>query len=161
MSDEHQDLAARDHAAAAGNTAPQDAQNDWITQGDDGEYLYSVELIEPVEGPSVEGEEGDGDEGDFDDGIREYQSVEIHGVIVYGTAPGQRLPGYLSKAQKEMVQGLSAQIDLGAGAVAERVRSLFAELKASGLVLIGELDDLRMHINHHVPHADLVAEEGR
>lgn len=156
MSDEHQDLAARDHAAAAGNTAPQDAQNDWITQGEDGEYLYSLELIEPVEGPSVEGEEGD-----FDAGIREYQSVEIHGVIVYGTAPGQRLPGYLSKAQKEMVQGLSAQIDLGAGADAERVRSLFAELKASGLVLTGELDDLRMHINHHVPHADLVAEEGR
>ncbi|KSQ21782.1 hypothetical protein APB26_32910 [Pseudomonas aeruginosa] len=161
MSEEQQGLPARNNADGAAITESQDAPEGWITQDDAGEYLYSVELIEQTEGPSVGAEEEDGVEDDLDEELLEYQSVEVHGVIVYGTAPGQRLPGYLSKEQKAMVQGLSAQLDLGAGADGDRVRSLFGELAASGLVLAGELSDLRLRINRDVPHAGLVAEEGR
>lgn len=152
MSDEHQDLAERQKAttAQAGHQGNPDGDGGGgyllSLDGNDDGYL-SVEVIEGDEGYSIDD--------DAPEGVREYQSVEIHGVIVYGAAPGQRLPGYLSKAQKELIQGLWTQIDLGAGADGERLRSLFAELQDTELLLAGELANLRAHINHLVPHAGL------
>ncbi|HGO9799948.1 TPA: hypothetical protein ACLEB8_005143 [Pseudomonas aeruginosa] len=152
MSDEHQDLAERQKTTSAQSVPQDDPEGECgggyllSLDGNDDGYL-SVELIESGEGSSIDD--------DAPEGVREYQSVEIHGVIVYGTAPGQRLPGYLSKAQKELIQGLWTQIDLGAGADGERLRSLFAELQDTELLLAGELANLRAHINHLVPHAGL------
>ncbi|HEJ2342282.1 TPA: hypothetical protein ACWLUJ_005800 [Pseudomonas aeruginosa] len=158
MPNEHQDLAERQKTASA-QAGLQGDPNDssgggylLSLDGNDDGYL-SVEIIESDEGSSIDD--------DAPEGVREYQSVEVHGVIVYGTAPGQRLPGYLSKVQKEMIQGLWTQIDLGAGADGERLRSLFAELQDTGLLLAGELASLRAHINRQVPNAGLVAEAVR
>lgn len=147
MSDEHQDLAERRKATSA-KAEPQGDQNDWIARGDDGKYLYSVELIDSDEGSSIDD--------DAPEGVREYRSVEVHGAIVYGAGPSKRLPFYLSKEQKGMIQGLTDQIDLGAGADVERLRSLISELKTSGLVLADEMADLCGYINRQVPHARLV-----
>lgn len=158
MSDEHKGLAERQKAttAQAGHQGNPDGDGGGgyllSLDGNDDGYL-SVEVIETDEGSSIDD--------DAPEGVREYQSVEVHGVIIYGTAPGQRLPGYLSKVQKDLIQGLWTQIDLGAGADGEHIRSLFAELQDTGLLLAGELASLRAHINRQVPGAGLVAEEVR
>lgn len=124
--------------------------NAWIALGQDGKFLYTAELIEADNGiPSW----------DFDPELLEYQSVEVEGLILYSLPPGGRLPSYLSKEQKATILGLREQIELGAGADAQRLSVLYEQLTKSGLLLAGELARLRGYITRQVPHAQIVAGE--